>query len=520
MTSTPKRRITTPGEVVLFAFIWLSTTALLVGWLWGIISHIDVKNYEEPWWVSRAELQAISRRLPAEAEMCGFFYPEGRLFCYTFYGFALVNLGLSRPGIEGYQDWALSEIARVLPKAEQLAVQKPFDYCKDMSPKGGVIPAGQINLLRAGYIILGGSRKKFVDDFHAGSKELFDALQASPNGLLESYPGFMIWPCDNCCALESLRLHDKIYGTNYQPAIDRFNQFNQKFIDPETGLMIAQLGTDGKALGGPRGCGISWALAFLPSLDPEFARQQYALYRKSWFIPVLGCMGIREWPPGRTGEMDVDTGGVFGDIGAAASGLGIATTKVMNDKEAFVALGRSMEAAGFPCWNLWIEKNFFMQNFLLGDVLGVWGKTLCIWDNVERPEPDPSWQHLAIDNYWIVVVSASVIVFALEFVLIKLVWSAIVSCRNFENRWAKVRKGVFYFQLAVALLWICWPGFLWTQAIAIMAITDMMDKMWLRADLIRNEFAKDANKNPEDSVAREAHGPPNPPEAAAEDSTA
>lgn len=517
--TTPKRRITTPGEVVLFAFIWLSTTTLLVGWLWGICSHIDVKSYEEPWWVSRAELKAISRRLPAEAEMCGFFYPEGRLFCYTFYGFALVNLGLSRPGITDYQDWALSEIARILPKAEQLSVQKPFEYCKDMTPKGGVIPAGQINLLRAGYILLGGSQKKIVEDFHAGSKELFDALQASPNGLLESYPGFMIWPCDNCCALESLRLHDKIYESNYQPAIDRFNEFNHKFIDAETGLMIAQLGTDGKALGGPRGCGISWALAFLPSLDPEFARQQYALYRKSWFIPVLGCLGIREWPPGRTGEMDVDTGGVFADIGAAASGLGIATTKIMNDREGFVALGRSMEAAGFPCWNLSLEKNFFMQNFLLGDVLGVWGKTVCIWDRVELAEADPSWDHLEIDNYWIVVVISAAIVCMLEFVLIRLVWSAFISCKNFENRWSKTRKRVFWFQLTVALSWICFPAFLWTQAIAIMAIADMMDKMWLRADMLREEFGKNRTSSTESDPQKANAAESNPPKDSAEDST-
>ncbi len=480
----------------MFAFIWLSTTVLLGSWLCGIYSHISITNYEEPWWVSAAELRAISRRLPLEAETCGFFYPEGRLFCYTFYGFALVNLGLSRPGIEGYQDWALSEIARIMPKCETLQTQKPFEYCKDMTPKGGVIPAGQINLLRAGYVLLGGSQKKIIDDFHTNSKELFDALQASPNGLLESYPGFMIWPCDNCCALESLRLHDKIYETNYQPAIDRFNKFNEKFLDPETGLMIAQLGTDGKPLGGPRGCGLSWALAFLPSLDPEFARQQYALYRKNWFIPVLGTLGIREWPPGKTGVMDVDTGGVFGDIGAAASGLGIATAKVMNDREAFVGLGRSMEAAGFPCWNICQEKNFFMQNFLLGDVLGVWGKTLCVWDKVERQEPDPNWAPFALDQYWIVVTIATMIACALEFVLIKLVWSAVNSCRKFDNRWAPVRKRVFWFQLAVALSWVCFPMFLWTQAIAIMAIADMMDKMWLRADLLRTEFKHNTLANP------------------------
>lgn len=442
-----------------------------------------------------------------EAETCGLFYPEGRLFCYTFYGFALVNLGLSRPGIEGYQDWALSEIARIVPKAVQLSNEKPFDYCKSMAPKGGVIPAGQINLLRAGYVLMGGSQRKIVEDFHAMSKELFDAFQASPNGLLESYPGFMIWPCDNLCALESLRLHDKIYETNYQPAIDRFNQFNRKFVDAETGLMIAQLGTDGKAMGGPRGCGLSWTLAFLPSLDYEFARKQYALYR-SWFIPVLGCMGIREWPPGKTGVMDVDTGAMFGDIGAAASGLGIAAAKAMNDKEAFVALGRSMEAAGFPCWNVMQEKNFFMQNFLLGDVLGVWGKTMCVWDRIERMEPDPAWTRLDLDQFWIVISIATAIVCVLEFVLIKLMWSAIASCRNFDQRWAATRKRVFWFQLAVALSWILLPGFLWTQAIAIMAIADMMDKMWLRADLLRTEFAKESETSPPSTPSEENSNSP------------
>ncbi len=42
-------------------------------------------------------------------------------------------------------------------------------------------------------------------------------------------------------------------------------------------------------------CALSWALAFLPNIDPQFAASQFARFRRDWFVPFAGMLGIYEW---------------------------------------------------------------------------------------------------------------------------------------------------------------------------------------------------------------------------------
>ena len=77
---------------------------------------------------------------------------------------------------------------------------------------------------------------------------------------------------------------------------------------------LAQVTRKGDVADGPRGCALSWSLAFMPVLTPDLARQQYALYRAKWFRHPWGTTGIREWSPGRSGMMDPDSGPVAYEI--------------------------------------------------------------------------------------------------------------------------------------------------------------------------------------------------------------
>ncbi|GAF70810.1 unnamed protein product, partial [marine sediment metagenome] len=207
-------------------------------------------------------------------------FPEGRLFSHSFYGFSLVNMVLSKPGDSEFRKMAIGDIEKLLGVIEGMVDEEPFDRCKGLTPKGGVILAGQVNLLRAGYLLIGGKKQDVVEHFHKDSRILYDAFMKSSVGSLESYPWF-IWPVDNICALESLRLHDGLFGTNYIEAGDKWTRWMSSNTDAESGMMVAQISASGDVFDGPRGCALSWSLALMGGFAPDFAGSQYALYRKN-----------------------------------------------------------------------------------------------------------------------------------------------------------------------------------------------------------------------------------------------
>ena len=64
----------------------------------------------------------------------------------------------------------------------------------------------------------------------------------------------------------------------------------------------------------------AFTFAFLPDFSPQFAASQYAAYRQQFFKTTLGFIGIREYPPGRGRGADIDSGPIFLEVGAAATG--------------------------------------------------------------------------------------------------------------------------------------------------------------------------------------------------------
>lgn len=101
-------------------------------------------------------------------------------------------------------------------------------------------------------------------------------------------------------------------------------------LDPGTGLMISRVDyASGDVLDLPRGCALSLTFAFLPDFAPDFAQNQYAAYRQHFFKTTLGFAGIREYPPDRQRGADSDSGVIFREVGAAATGIGIAGTRAM-----------------------------------------------------------------------------------------------------------------------------------------------------------------------------------------------
>jgi hypothetical protein len=152
----------------------------------------------------------------------------------------------------------------------------------------------------------------------------------------------------------------------------------------------------GASLDVPRGCGLSFTFAFLPDFAPDFARTQYAAYRHHFIKTTLGFVGIREYPPGLGRQADIDSGPIILQVGAAATGIGIAATRAMGDDAAFESIVRLAETIGFPT-RFGGRKSYLLGQLLVGDELQVWGKTIVPWSVAPPSAPassDPGWPPL------------------------------------------------------------------------------------------------------------------------------
>jgi hypothetical protein len=471
------KNVSTPGSLLVCGFVLALLLWWTGTWIWGLVSTSEEKWNGPPPLEADAQWRALRDWVGSDqAIRMGKFFPEGRLFTFSFYGFALINMATARPDDAEFRAEIVKELERLIPIVTDLEDELPFSVNAFMKPTGGIIAAGHRNLLRAGYALLGGQNEAFIRAFHEESALIEAEFREAKIPLIESYPHNW-WPVDNFCAQESLRLHDVLYGTDYSEARNRFLQWVRDHLDPETGMMVMQVVDDGTVLDGPRGCGLSWSLAFLPALDPNLARELYQRYRNHWFIFFGGATGIREWPEGVEGrQMDADSGPVVVGIGAGASGLGIAAAKANGDWDNFERMVRGMELLAFPVWTLNGEKHYFARQAILCDVLALWGRTMHPWDqsavNVSAPWP-------AIEKYGLLK-SLVPAVLLTTLLLIRVVWRLVRAWQGLGPKagfplWSGVSRVFFGAECVLIEIWLAVPMFSWYLALFALVALNLVD---------------------------------------------
>jgi hypothetical protein len=195
----------------------------------------------------------------------------------------------------------------------------------------------------------------------------------------------------------------------------------------------------------PRGCALSWSLAVLPDLDPAFAAEQWAAYRRDFLRCAGGLCLLREYPPGVDRASDVDSGPVALGFGMSASAFGLAAARAQGDSEVAESLRRTGELLGFPAVSWW-GKRYLGGSIALFDVLAVWTRT------VPTPASAPSG-------------SAHVVAVAVGAAWIGLAWWAFRAGRRARSdlrlaRGASRYHAVLFGASATAcLLHVAWPSF-------------------------------------------------------------
>ena len=350
-------------------------------WTISASSYAPGQKSEDVLW----QLNNIKQRLRAgEGKKMQTLFPEGWFFSHILYGNSWVNVALSTHS-ESLRQQAIQEVRWVLSQTDSPQGLAPF--MSDTQVRHGVFYLGWTNRLLGGLLKIQHREERSpqdLDRFHAQSQELAQAFDASPIATLAAYPN-QAWPCDQTVALASLALHDELFGRKYQPVIQRWVDYTQQHLDPQTGLIPHKVdATSGQIEIGARGSSQVYLLTFLPELDSAFAAQQYEHFRKQFVVSFFGFFPVREYSHQTNGSADVDSGPIIFGIGPTSTIASITAARALQDTSLFESTLRLTEIFGFPQVHNQEKSHAFGLLIVIDDFL-VWGKSLVPWTQVNMP---------------------------------------------------------------------------------------------------------------------------------------
>ncbi len=273
-------------------------------------------------------------------------FPEGFVFLKSLYALSWIELAEIIPSNEELFEEAIEEINWSIKGLESAEAKRPFNESLDLP--FGIFYNGWYNYVLARKINL-------KDDISIDSFELqklrknctniLTALEISENPFLESYSGGC-WPADMTVAMASVAWGNKTFNGEFNKEINSWLRDVELKTD-NLGLIphSSQSGT-GEVLEEARGSSQSLILNFLIEIDSAYARSKFEFYKKYFLDYRLGMPGIREYPHGKKGKGDIDSGPVIFDIGGAASIVGKRVMSRYDEDDVAVGLRNSIETFG------------------------------------------------------------------------------------------------------------------------------------------------------------------------------
>jgi hypothetical protein len=186
------------------------------------------------------------------------------------------------------------------------------------------------------------------------TESLSAALDASPHGLLDDYPG-QCYPGDVLMAIAMIHQADTVLGTDHSAFLQRaMRGFQNEALDGHGLVPYAASAKSGQPIGHARGCGNSYASLFAPGIWPEQARTWYELYTQNFWQENWTCAGFREFSkdlPSHNWYGDVDSGPVLGGFGCAACAFGVGAARANGHFEHAYPLTAEMLVTSWPLPN-------------------------------------------------------------------------------------------------------------------------------------------------------------------------
>ncbi|MDP2317558.1 MAG: hypothetical protein Q8P41_32030 [Pseudomonadota bacterium] len=188
------------------------------------------------------------------------------------------------------------------------------------------------------------SRYAAVND--ALTDALARRIAADETSLPETYPAER-YPVDVAAGIASIGLHDRATGADHSALLDGWTTtLRARYLD--AGLLVQSVWRDGAPADAPRGSGTFLAAYFLSFWDTALATELYRGGRAALYDTVGGLGVMREYPVGRDGKGDIDSGPIVAGYGVSATGFAIGAARAAGDLATAAALTRTATVMGTP----------------------------------------------------------------------------------------------------------------------------------------------------------------------------
>ena len=299
-------------------------------------------------------------------------YPEGFVFINTLYGLTWTEVAKSEKNESELFKRALSESRYAYKEISSEYAKSIFD--DRLKPEFGIFYRGWKNFLLAKTLSVQ-TKKDTTEtaEFKASCDSIASAILQSNTPYLESYWNAS-WPADVFVAVASLKQHDEMFEPKYTTVIKNWLLKVKANLDPETGMLShATNSKTGKTEVGARGSSICLMLILLADIDPEFAQEQFKLFKDEFPITRFGFLAVKEYPEGTNGNGDIDSGPVVWDIGFAGTVVATGTFKKFGEYEAVNNISGCIEGFGFPLSN-GTQKKFLFGQLPITDAFFAWAR--------------------------------------------------------------------------------------------------------------------------------------------------
>jgi hypothetical protein len=315
------------------------------------------------------ELRGLKKSMQkgADVEMQE-YYPEGYVFMNSIYGLAWADFLESTKNDtilfnEGYKEIQLS-----WEKINSDVGHGHFD--EDLPLPFGAFYCGWNNYLLGRKLSLelpGARSESEVSLFTQQCDKIAYAIEESVYPV--SYSGGA-WPADVMVAVASLQLHDNLFEKVYQDVITRWLTKVKNNLDSNGLIPHSVHPVDGRPNETARGSSQCLMLILLKDIDPEFAMQQFLLFKGHFVDDRFGLTGIYEYPKGESGTGDVDSGPVILGFGGAATIVGMRTLSTFDDHDG----DRIMSLVGSLGFPITTEgrKTYFFGQLPMADAFIAW----------------------------------------------------------------------------------------------------------------------------------------------------
>lgn len=232
---------------------------------------------------------------------------------------------------------------------------------------------GHLALAMDAACLLGGTRDAALHERLVAA--LARRIDASPSGLIETYPGERYVP-DTVVVMAAVAQFDACVGQPRHAALIArwLGKLRAQWLDPDNGILVFAPGE------AARGSGAAWNSFYLPFIDEAFAADQSARTWATFGDTALGgwLHGLRERPVGDERAGDVDSGPLVMGISASATGFALADATLRGRRAEQRGLLRTAELVGLT----WGGR--YLTAPLVGDAIVLAAKTTTRWSSATK----------------------------------------------------------------------------------------------------------------------------------------